>query len=318
MLTLTPYTEGDEVQWNACIATSRNGTFLLDRRFMDYHKERFTDCSVMIRKRDKVLACFPANYDKESHAVFSHQGLTYGGLILHQETTAAQVLEMTDMLKTHYKKLLGAESIIYKQIPAIYHRYPCEEDTYALFRNNAELIARGISSCIDLHHPIGYDKSRRRMLRKGEASGLNLYETSASEEFESYWQMLDSCLFQRHGVHPIHSCDELQLLSCRFPDHINLYVCRTQNGELVAGCWLFLCNRTVHTQYMTVSDTGKRMGALDFMVSRLKTEYSQSYDYLDFGISTEENGRYLNENLIYQKEGLGGRGISYNIYKLKL
>ncbi len=318
MLTLTPYNETDEQLWNESIGASRNGTFLLDRRFMDYHRDRFQGCSVMIRKRDKVLACFPANYDAASHTVYSHQGLTYGGLILHHETSASQVLEITDMLKTHYKKELGAESIIYKQIPAIYHRYPCEEDTYALFRNNAELTACGISSCIDLHRPIGYDKSRRRMLRKGEASGLNLYETSASEEFESYWQMLDSCLYQRHGVHPIHSCDELQLLSNRFPSLIKLYVCRTQDGELVAGCWLFLCNRTVHTQYMTVSDHGKRIGSLDYMVSRLIETYRNDFDYLDFGISTEENGRHLNENLIYQKEGLGGRGICYKIYKLKL
>lgn len=318
MLTLVPYTEEMESQWNASVEASRNGTFLLDRRFMDYHRDRFMDCSLMFKRREKVLGCFPANYDAASHTVYSHQGLTYGGLLLHDETSATQVMEMLHMLIDYYKQTFGASRLIYKLIPSIYHRYPSEEDRYALFREGGKLTARGISSAINLHRPIGYDKSRRRMLRKGEASSLNLYQTNAPEEFEDYWKMLDNCLMERHHVHPVHSCEEMQLLSSRFPEQIQYYACRTQDGELVAGCWLFMCNRVVHTQYMTVSDHGKKTGALDYMISCLKEKYKQEYDYLDFGISTEDNGRYLNENLIYQKEGLGGRGICYDIYELKL
>lgn len=313
-----PYTEEMEPQWNAAVQTSRNGTFLLDRRFMDYHRDRFSDCSVLFKRREKVMGCFPANFDPKSHTVFSHQGLTYGGLILHEETTTTQVMEMIDMLIAHYKQGLGAERMVYKLIPSIYHRYPSEEDRYALFRNGARLTARGISSAIDLHRSLGYDKSRRRMLRKGEASRLNLYPTCKPEDFQDYWTMLDHCLTKRHGVHPVHSCAEMQLLSGRFPKQIQLYTCKTQEGELVAGCWLFLCGQVVHTQYMTVSDNGKQIGALDYMISRLKEKYKLGYDYLDFGISTEENGRYLNENLIYQKEGLGGRGVCYDIYEMRL
>lgn len=313
-----PYTAEMEPQWNAAIERSRNGTFLLDRRFMDYHKERFHDCSLMFLKRDKVLGCFPANYDTESHTVYSHQGLTYGGLLIHDETSTSQVLDMFDLLRSHYKQELGADKLVYKAIPSIYHRYPSEEDRYALFRNGASLTARGISSAIDLRWPIGYDKSRRRMLRKGESSSLRLYETNAPEEFEEYWNMLDTCLTARHGVHPVHNCAEMRLLTSRFPEQIKLYACRTSDGELMAGCWLFISSRVVHTQYMTVSDQGKKTGGLDYMISRLKEKYSQKYDYLDFGISTENSGRYLNENLIYQKEGLGGRGVCYDIYEMKL
>jgi hypothetical protein len=32
---------------------------------------------------------------------------------------------------------------------------------------------------------------------------------------------------------------------------------------------------------------------------------------MDFGNSNEQNGMYLNENLIAQKEGFGGRGTVY-------
>lgn len=317
MLDLLPYHKDYEAEWNRSVKESRNGTFLLNRQFMDYHHDRFVDCSLLFKKRDKILGCFPANFESATHTVYSHQGLTYGGLILHDETTATKVMDMMDMMINYYKEYWGAENIIYKLIPSIYHRYPSEEDRYAIFRNGGQLIARGISTTIDLKLPIGYDKSRRRMLRKGEASHLNIYETTSADEFENYWHLLDTVLTERHGVHPVHSCGEMQLLSRRFARQIKLYICRTIENELVAGCWLFICNQTVHTQYMTVSDNGKRMGALDYMVKHLIKEYQENYQYLDFGISTEENGRYLNEQLIYQKEGLGGRGICYDIYKIK-
>ena len=318
MLTLTPYQAEEQTLWNQSVESSMNGTFLLDRRFMDYHSDRFKDCSLLFKKRDKVLACFPANYDLLSKTVYSHQGLTYGGLVLHYDTTIAQVMEIIHMMKDYYKTALNAENIVYKAIPTIYHSYRTENDLYALFLQESELTARGISSAVDLRHPIGYDKSRRRMLRKGIAANLNLYDTTDSSEIADYWRMLSHCLLSRHGVHPVHSASEIQLLTERFPSNIKLYVCRTSGGDLVAGAWIFLCNETVHTQYMTVSDEGKKIGALDFMVSRMIETYRSHFRYLDFGISTEDNGKYLNKNLIYQKEGLGGRGVCYDIYRIKI
>ena len=38
----------------------------------------------------------------------------------------------------------------------------------------------------------------------------------------------------------------------------------------------------------------------------------------DFGISTEQGGLYLNEGLSSQKFRMGGRGIVYNTYEIKL
>ena len=41
-------------------------------------------------------------------------------------------------------------------------------------------------------------------------------------------------------------------------------------------------------------------------------------EYLDFGISTEQDGKWLNEGLIFQKEGFGGRAVCYDQYALRL
>lgn len=74
----------------------------------------------------------------------------------------------------------------------------------------------------------------------------------------------------------------------------------------------------VHTQYISANLEGKEIGALDLLFDYLiNTEYS-NYKIFDFGQSTENNGIYLNESLIFQKEGFGGRGVVYDIYEYEL
>ena len=81
-------------EWDAFVRTSKNGTFLHERRFMDYHADRFSDCSLMIYEDNELVALFPANWDANEFVLYSHQGLTYGGLLLTSETTQHLVLQI--------------------------------------------------------------------------------------------------------------------------------------------------------------------------------------------------------------------------------
>ena len=74
-------------EWNEFVAKSKNGTFLLDRRYMDYHQERFTDCSLMFYSKEKLVAVLPAHRDDDT--LYSHCGLSYGGLILSRKFSTA-------------------------------------------------------------------------------------------------------------------------------------------------------------------------------------------------------------------------------------
>ena len=71
--------------WNNFVAEAKNATFLFHRDFMEYHKDRFQDYSLLIfDEKDTLQAIFPANI--VDNQVYSHQGLTYGGLILQSKT----------------------------------------------------------------------------------------------------------------------------------------------------------------------------------------------------------------------------------------
>ena len=318
MLTLIPYTPDVKQLWDKHIAASRNGTFLFRRNYMDYHSDRFRDCSLVFMKRDKVIACFPANICESEQTVYSHQGLTYGGLIISTEATSAYITEIFHMMMEYYKQKYSAKRIIYKPTPYIYHKYPSDEELYVLFAAHAKLVGRGLSSTIDLTCPYPYDKSRRRMLRKSQAAGLSLTISDEEQDIREYWEILNETLQRRHSVVPVHTADELMLLRSRFPENIEFHVCRKADGTMLGGCWLYKCNHTVHAQYLTSSDKGREVGATDFMVNEFINSYKIEFRFFDFGISTEDNGDYLNTNLAYHKEGLGGRGVCYDVYEIEI
>ncbi len=321
-LCLHPYSPDLSDEWNQLVAASRNGSFLFDRRFMDYHQHRFTDCSLLFSKGNRFIACLPANYEADAHTVCSHRGLTFGGLVVRDDAYAGDVLAIYDLLTSHYRRQLQARTLIVKPIPHIYHRLAAEEELYALFRHGARLIARGLSSTIPLNHPLPLRESRMSGVRKALSRGVTIAATTDPDDVLQFWNLLDNCLARGHNVRPVHSPVEMLLLMERFPSQVTLHVARHEDGHLLAGTWVFHSRQVVHTQYMAASDEGKRHGALDLLVATLINDEVRATDtsprYFDFGISTEQGGQYLNQGLAFQKEGFGGRAVCYDHWALSL
>lgn len=317
---LVAYSFELQTAWNEAVRRMRGQSFLFDRGFMDYHRDRFEDISLLIfDNRERVVALLPANVcPKDGRKVESHGGLTYGGLLLAPCLGAREVMEIMELCRACYREK-GFEELIYKPMPHIYANYPAEEDLYALFRNGAVLEARSLSTVIDLRAPYSFNELRGRKVRRAQKVGL-IYASSGLEQVEAFWQMLDEVLTSRHGKHPVHSASELRLLMERFPEQIRLF-CVHEGEAMVGGSLLFLTQRVVHVQYIAASPRGKEIGALDFLFDRLIPlfqAHAAECPYFDFGVSTEQGGQVLNEGLTFQKEGFGGRAICYDSYKLRL
>ncbi len=307
--------------WNATVLRSRNATFLHLREYMDYHADRFCDASLLFfNDKGKCLACLPATSHTDNAEICSHSGLTYGGLLLTPEATTSIVSEILSLAGKHYKSL-GYKELVYKAIPHIYHSIPAEEDLYWIFRAGGQLIARSVSSTIPLHHPLPLSKLRRRKTNHAIAHGFstNLGQPSSCEDWEDYWKILHVVLSERHATIPVHNCEEIRLLHQRFPDKIRLFTVKNSQSSIVAGCVMFETQTTAHVQYIAANASGRDGGALDLLFSELIEHYQhQGKAYFDFGISTEQGGNSLNEGLIFQKEGFGGRAVCYDTYKVEL
>lgn len=296
--------------WDDVVKVSKNGNFLHFRNYIDYHSHRFNEKSVIIFSESKPLAIFPCNL--RDNVIVSHEGLTYAGLIYGTSLHMIDVLEIFNKLIDHFMAQ-GVTSLVYKAIPHIFHKYPSDEDLYALFRLNAQIIRRDISTVIPLDNALHFSELRKRKIRKAEANSISFIELT---DFEDYYELLLITL-KKFDKSPTHTLNELKLLRKLFPEKIRLFG-TVKEGKLLAGALVYDFGVVAHTQYLASSEKGREMGALDFVLANLISIVYKNKSFFSFGISTENAGRYLNEGLIFQKEGFGGRGIIHDFYELNL
>ena len=213
-----------------------------------------------------------------------------------------------------YLREQGVTTMVYKVLPPIYHRQPAGADLYWLFRRDAVLVRRDITTTIDYRHPGSWASRRLRGVKKAAKSKLIM---GVSHDIEEFWNLLNVILRSRHGVTPVHTQEEITLLMGRFPQNIQLFTA-AREGEILAGVLMFETETVAHAQYIAVSETGRDLGALDGLFDFLVRHYASNKRFFDFGISTKERGRILNEGLITHKEEFGGGGVMHDVYELDL
>lgn len=307
------YSPDRATQWNEFVAGSRNATFLHDRRYMDYHQDRFTDCSWMAFKGDRLIALLPANLTADGR-LHSHQGLTYGGWLLPPaHLDGGDLLHIFETAAGIWREH-GIRSLDYKPVPFIYSAQPSQEDEYALFRLGAVRSECNLSSAINLKLPLGLNKLQKRHLAAARKAGFEIEEVSSALEFMS---LVAQCLAERHDARPVHTAEEIELLRNRFPEQIRMFGLRRE-GTLHAGVMIFDTGTVAHAQYIATTPAAREGNMLTPLFHWLITERYAERNYFDLGTSNEDSGRYLNEGLLRQKFSYGATGVAYNRYRLDL
>jgi hypothetical protein len=297
-------------EWNTFTVDSNQQTFLFQRDFMDYHSDRFHDYSLMIYKQDELVALLPAN--KVNDRVYSHLGLTYGGLIYNDSLKSKEAI---DVLKTImcYLNQNGIASLTLKELPYVYLNHPVNNPlAYLCFKVKAQLERMDMHSVLDLKFK-AYSRSRKNGYKRGVKHNLVVKETN---DFSLFWnQILIPNLDLKHNVKPVHTLEEIQLLKSRFPKQIrqfNVY----HNDVVVAGTTIFETKNVAHSQYISGNADKNILGSLDFLHHHLLEHVFAKKAYFNFGMSNENRGQSINEGLQYWKEGFGARSITQGFYKI--
>lgn len=305
------YEKSDYENWNAFIGRAKNATFLFHRDFMEYHSDRFQDYSLIVLDNEKWVAILPANVVGKE--VFSHQGLTYGGLVYNEKLKLASVIEVFKSVLSflHKNKM---QKLHLKLLPSIYHHKPAEELNYALFLAEAKLIRRDSMAVIDLSKKLLIASGRNEGIKKGKKNKLEIKEV---DDFEEFWnEILIPNLAQKHQAKPVHSLQEIIKLKALFPENIrqfNVY----QNGNIVAGTTIFESSNVAHCQYISGKTDKNELGGLDLLFYQLISETFKNKRFFDFGISNENQGRELNSGLSYWKESFGASTLVQDFYEVE-
>lgn len=305
------YSPENKEQWDLCVTNASNSHFMFYRDYMEYHSDRFKDHSVMVLMDNKLIGVLPAS--ESDKTITSHGGLTFGGFIHPFKTTAPQVISSLFRIAEYYRNL-GYKEIIYKPSPWTYHSYPCEADKYALKLLGAHITEIQLATTINYANQVKFSGGRKNQIQRAKKNNAFIEESS---DLESFFDLLNIILYQRHGVKPVHSPSEMRLLQSRFPENIKLWIAKVED-RLLAGTILFITPTAIHTQYLASSDEGCHLGALDLLLSHLILNYGLTKRFFCFGTSTENDGRILNEGLLFQKESFGGRSVVHEIWKIDL
>jgi len=314
MITIVPYTSEHQSAWDSFVPRCKNATFLHQRSYMDYHRDRFTDNSLMIYYQERLAGLFPANR-RDDLTVGSHDGLTYGGLLVEKHEYSDMTLRYLVEVMKHYQES-GVERLVFKQIPSFYANIPCDDIDYALFLAEAKPYRVDINSAIDLQMPDRPPLQRRRKtgVKEAKKNGVQVVE---KEDFSDFWNgILIPNLQQRHAAMPVHTIEEMRLLRDSNPGRIRQFDALF-DGRMMAGCTIFDFGTIVRAQYFSGCDEGRANGSLDYLIHQLMTTYFSDRKYLDFGNSNMENGRKLNHGLLSWKEGFGARSFVQRFYEVE-
>lgn len=310
MFQVCKYTNSKKADWDNFIATAKNATFLFQREFMDYHNDRFEDFSLMVYKDEKLYAVFPANKNGEN--VYSHQGLTYGSFVLQDSAKLKSTfIAFKELLKFLFEE--GIKKLDIRIIPTFYNSLPSDELEYVLYKAGASLVKRDVILLIDYQNKLRFQKNRREGINKAKRKNLIV---KVDGDYEAFWnKILIPNLKEKHNSSPVHSLDEIKLLAARFPNHIkqvNVY----QDDKIVAGTTVFLTKKVVHPQYVSANSNKNELGSLDVLYNFIIDHFIAGRNYFSFNTSSEENGKLLNEGLLFWKESCGARPHVFNNYEI--
>ncbi|MCD0471662.1 GNAT family N-acetyltransferase [Flavobacterium sp. JAS] len=307
------YHQNDYSIWNEFIAQAKNATFLFHRDFMEYHQDRFVDFSLLIFEEEKLKAILPAN--KSENSVYSHQGLTYGGLVFLNKLKAEKVESILDEILVFLKEN-AIEAFYYKPIPSFYFPNGNHETDFFLFKRGAISERKEMNLAVNLELPLQISKSKLKHFRRIENLDLDIIE---EEDFEPFWDsILAPRLLEKFDTKPVHTKEEILLLKAKFPEKIRQYSVY-QNDEIVAGITIFETKNVVKSQYGATSEKGEKVRALDFLFINLIHKYKRKGKrFFDMGIVNEENESGYHPGLLKQKEELGCTVYNQDFYKINI
>lgn len=308
MYSVAQYNPTYYTQWNEFVANSKNGTFLFHRDYMEYHSDRFTDFSLLVFEKNKVVAVLPAN--RVGDVVYSHQGLTYGGIVLMKNCGYEKVKYIYALLLKFLQE--NQIRLIYiKSIPSIYHKTPSFEIEILLNYSGARFEKRLMNLAIDYTKEYTISKSKIKHFKRLATSGFRI---EADNNFDLFWdKVLIPRLKSRYDVKPVHTLEEIKLLHTRFPENIIQYNIYHENN-IMAGITLFRTDNVVKSQYGATTETGEKLRALDYLFITLIKHFSDKKTAFDMG--TVNDGESYNSGLLKQKEELGCSVFLHDFYSV--
>ena len=321
MFTLHQYINQNESPWDKFVLSSNNGTLFHLRKFLNYHpKDRFQDHSILIEKKQNLFSVLPAAelIVDGKRILVSHPGSTVGSFVVPENLSIADAMSMSEALVTYVKEN-NFSGIRITLPPTLYQRRLSNYMDFSFFKQGFTYSKRDVTSILFLEDSLDknlakFKSSHLRAVRNAQEKGVNVRQ---SNDFDSFYHILEQNLKIRHGVSPTHTLAELKNIHAMFPDRINLFAAFVK-GVMVAGVVNFVVNdHVVLAFYISHDEAYQEFRAVNLLFYSIFDWAIQQgfriYDFGTFTVNEEPNmglGRF--------KENFGASGIFRDTIELKL
>lgn len=312
---VTKYSDDFLTTWDDFVDVTYGGTLHSKRSFLNYHKDKFQDYSLMFKVKNKIVAILPAVIvDKK---LISHLGASYGGLIYKENLKMEILIEIKNVLNNICKQN-NIESIEMRFPYSIVSKNYFDKLKYCLSKQTNK-VTREISQYIDLTSLQygSYSENFNRILNKDYK--LTTRPTTNKEEVSKFYSLLEQNLL-KHNTKPTHTFKELMYLIDNLNDDCKVFLTNDEEGHIVSGSFVLqLTKNTAHTFYLC-SDyrfikKSPLVNTIDFMAKYYK---NLGFDYLNLGISTENKGENINLSLNNFKEKFNSYGTVRETFHINI
>ncbi len=305
------YKSENKKEWDDFVSNAKNATFLFYRDFMDYHKDRFYDNSLMVFKGEVLFALLPANSIEDK--LYSHQGLSYGGLIIQPDSRFEEIVFAFKSILSFIKDA-GFTVLYLKSLPLIYHKSLNQEIDYLLTVLNAKVIKNESYYVIENLKSYNPNRNRKRAIKMAIQNAI---EVNENDDINYFWEhILSKNLKEKFNVEPVHSIDEIQSLMMSFPNEIK-FISAREGLQMRAGVVMFVTDQVAHFQYSSGYETRDENGALDLLFHTIIEKFKHKA-YISFGSSSTDLSGKINKGLAYWKESFGAKLISQRTYEIEI
>lgn len=320
-------------EYEKFIENSINGTIFHERKFISYHpSDRFNDCSLMIYKGEKLIGIFPAAILEKNNIKIlkSHPGTSYGGLVLKDNLPYSHIDEIFDSIELFCREN-NIKFIEFRHSPRIFLNNPLDQVEFVLLHRNYIREAEELSTCYNLEN-IKYLNEKeyldyynnnsktkvKQNIKKAISYNLTFKFISDENEINEFYFILENNL-KKYSTKPVHSLDEIKKLFELYPNRIKIPVVEYEN-KIIGGFLIFNINKNGwHIFYSALDYENLKYKPIHYCLFKLKKHLSElSFKYLNYGISTENSGKYINHSLLSFKESFNGLGVIRTYWQKEL
>lgn len=318
MFFIKKFLKDNENEWETFVKQAANGTIYHTRQFLNHHKDKFIDESIMIYHNDILVCVLPCCQDGELY--FSHKGSTYGGPIFSSKLfyKVEKMKEIIEQILAYYN-----HNIQFRIANSIYHY---ESDSLLLYLLQQHLnlhleLSWFIQKEDNLIEKIQNKRNKERYLKFIQNKNIQCISShSTNDNYILFYSLLSFNLLKKFNTKPTHdTLENFLFFKDSIPKHHSLYIV-CDDSTIYGGVFVVkVTNKCWYTFYITHNDSIKNNPSIFYIMNNIQEDARrENVKYIDYGLTTENQGKCLNMGLSkFKQESLCGTPSYRYLFFLK-